>query len=128
MRDRELWTLERLQQLIEAQAQHISRLEKLLSEKEKLLAEALACPGRSLSTSNAITPPNEAVFCGDSNVAREDLIAAITQWRVEHGIITGPQRYLRNRSTAQLQKMYDQIRRGSTSRLGRTWTARRRTN
>lgn len=56
-------------------------------------------------------------------LSREDLIVALTQWRVGKGIEV-PQRYLRNRSTGQLRKMYDQIQAGSTYRLGRRWAAK----
>jgi hypothetical protein len=58
-----------------------------------------------------------------ASLSREDLIVALTQWRQEKGIQV-PQRYLRNRSTGQLRKMYDQVQAGSTYRLGRSWTER----
>ncbi len=51
---------------------------------------------------------------------REQLVERLTRWRSENGI-EGPNRYLKNRSTAQLRKMLAQINEGSVYRLGRRW-------
>ena len=52
------------------------------------------------------------------SMSREDLIRVLTEWREEHGIGASA-RYMKNRSTGQLRKMYLMVQEGSTYRVGR---------
>jgi hypothetical protein len=51
---------------------------------------------------------------------REALIEFLSRWREEHGVQSSG-RYLRNRSTDQLRKMYSQAVNGVNYRVGRRW-------
>ena len=55
-------------------------------------------------------------------LTRQFLIEWLTAWRKEHGK-PGTDRALKNRSTAQLRKMYEQAVAGETYRVGRRWRA-----
>ena len=79
---------------------------------------------------NAGAPPPEGSNPERPRVSamdRESLISSLARWRSDHGV-SDPQRYLRNRSTDQLRKMYGQVRQaGSVApyRLGRSWKSTR---
>ena len=97
--------IERLRRLVESQAQTIKELE---------------------SRPTASTPPSPVADPDVQPVAamdRESLISSLVRWRTEHGV-SDPHRYLRNRSTDQLRKMYSQVRQAgpvAPYRVGRTW-------
>jgi hypothetical protein len=52
------------------------------------------------------------------SMGRKELIRVLTKWREERGIGANS-RYMRNRSTEQLRKMYDMVQAGCTYRVGR---------
>lgn len=97
--------IERLRRLVETQAETIKKLEGRSADNPPA-----AC------SSDAEGSPNPPVD-------RESLILSLVRWRMEHGV-SDPQRYLRNRSTDQLWKMYRQIQQAgpvAPYRLGRSW-------
>jgi hypothetical protein len=53
-------------------------------------------------------------------VTRRFLIEWLTTWRADHGV-SDSGRPLKNRSTAQLQKLYEQAVAGGNYRVGRSW-------
>ncbi|MBV9034917.1 MAG: hypothetical protein JO182_10550, partial [Acidobacteriaceae bacterium] len=81
--------IERLRRLVESQAETIKKLE--------------CRPINGTPARNADTEARPA-----SAMDRETLILSLSRWRTEHGV-SDSQRYLRNRSTDHLRKMYSQI-------------------
>src|SRR5947209_5762229 len=96
--------IERLRRLVENQAETIKRLE--------------CRPTGGTPARNADTEARPA-----SAMDREALILSLSRWRTEYGV-SDPQRYLRNRSTDQLRKMYSQVHQAvpvALYRVGRRW-------
>ena len=82
--------IERLRKLVEGQSETIKILE----------ARSIAELRTSAKDIPEVRPASE--------MDRESLISSLAHWRSEHGV-SDPQRYLRNRSTDQLRKMYSQV-------------------
>jgi hypothetical protein len=102
--------IERLRRLVESQARTIKKLECRLTE----------------STPSPRTADPEIRLV--STMGREALISSLAGWRAEHGV-SDPQRYLRNRSTDQLRKMYSQVHQAGTVtryQMGRRWKSTKR--
>jgi hypothetical protein len=94
--------LEQLRLFVENLAQGVAALEGLL--KLRPLSPVLA----PLIVQSPVT---SSTAQSSSSLGREELIGAITQWRLERGIEV-PQRYLRNRSTAHFAECTIRSRRG----------------
>jgi hypothetical protein len=109
--------LTQLRRYVETLAERIAALERALLNPPM---PSRISPNRQAERRTSqvlLNPPIDSLI----SPTREQLVEAITKWRVDQGI-ADPQRYLQNRSTAQLRKMFDQIQAGSTYRLGRRWT------
>ena len=99
--------IERLRKLVEGQSETIKILE----------ARSIAELRTSAKDIPEVRPASE--------MDRESLISSLAHWRSEHGV-SDPQRYLRNRSTDQLRKMYRQVLLSGPAapyRMGRSWKA-----
>jgi hypothetical protein len=66
------------------------------------------------------TKQKERVGPTPKKVTRRFLIEWLTTWRADHGVADSG-RPLKNRSTAQLQKLYEQVVAGGNYRVGRNW-------
>jgi len=82
----------------------ILRLRKLVESQAETI-KLLECRATADTSAPGSAGPGVAPI---SEMDRESIITALSRWRSDHGV-SDPQRYLRNRSTDQLRKMYIQV-------------------